>query len=230
LDREIVNLEDQLRLATQQRINANQMLQLGATLNPLDRFRYEKEAAEAQTKMEGLTKQLTLQRDKQAKMIRKSPMAGTVMTWDVERVLNRRPVVMGQVLMTIADKTKDWEVEVLMPEKRMSYLDYAFSQSTIAKVDGTERKYLDVDFIMLTDPSIRYNGRLYTDGVSTRSELDGEEGPVVRLRCIPDENSMRMLSRNPGARVIAKVKAGKRSAAFVWFHEVVEWVRAYLLF
>jgi len=231
LDREIVNLEDQLRLATQQRINANQMLQLGATLNPLDRFRYEKEAAEAQTKIEGLTKQLTLQRDKQAKMIRKSPMAGTVMTWDVERVLNRRPVVMGQVLMTIADKTKDWEVEVLMPEKRMSYLDYAFSQSTIAKVDGTERKYLDVDFIMLTDPSIRYSGLLYTEGVSTRSELDGEEGPVVRLRCIPDGKSMeKMVSRNPGARVIAKVKAGKRSAAFVWFHEVVEWVRAYLLF
>jgi hypothetical protein len=192
-------------------------------LDDAETNRATQEVTNAKSKLNELASQLELNRQKEAKLVRTSPIDGVVTTWDVERVLNRRPVVMGQVLMTIADKQKDWEVEVLLPEKRMRYLDYAFSQEK-------EKDYLPVDFIMMNDSSVAHTGKLYITGVSARAELHPEDGPVVKLRCIPDEESMKKLSRDPGARVIAKVRAGRRSAAFVWFHEVVEWVRAYLLF
>jgi hypothetical protein len=192
-------------------------------LDKAETNRVSQEASNARSKLVELGEQLKLNEDKAEKLIRTSPIDGVVTTWDVERVLNRRPVVMGQVLMTIADKQKDWEIEVLLPEKRMRYLDYAFSQEK-------EKDYLPVDFIMMNDSSVAHSGKLYITGVSARAELHPEDGPVVKLRCIPDEESMKKLSRDQGAVVIAKVRAGRRSAAFVWFHEVVEWVRAYLLF
>ena len=222
LSKEIKNLEDQSAQARVSLSNAQILLNEGR-LDDAETNRATQEVTNAKSKLNELASQLELNRQKEAKLVRTSPIDGVVTTWDVERVLNRRPVVMGQVLMTIADKQKDWEVEVLLPEKRMRYLDYAFSQDK-------EKNYLPVDFIMMTDPSVGHTGKLYITGVSARAELHPEDGPVVKLRCIPDEESMKKLSRDPGARVIAKVRAGRRSAAFVWFHEVVEWVRAYLLF
>jgi multidrug resistance efflux pump len=222
LSKEIKNLEDQSAQARVSLSNAQILLNEGR-LDDAETNRATQEVTNAKSKLNELASQLELNRQKEAKLVRTSPIDGVVTTWDVERVLNRRPVVMGQVLMTIADKQKDWEVEVLLPEKRMRYLDYAFSQEK-------EKDYLPVDFIMMNDSSVAHTGKLYITGVSARAELHPEDGPVVKLRCIPDEESMKKLSRDPGARVIAKVRAGRRSAAFVWFHEVVEWVRAYLLF
>ena len=107
----------------------------------------------------------------------------------------------------------------------MRFLDLALQA---AKDKGTD--YLDVEFILMTDPKVTHNGKLYFDGVSQRAELDAEDGAVVKLRCKPDVEAMKNIKRYPGARVIADVKCGKRSAAFVWFHEVVEWVRANVWF
>ena len=146
-----------------------------------------------------------------------------VTTWDVEKVLNARPVVTGQLLMTISDPQGDWEIEVMLPEKRMRFLDLAMQ-------DTKDKGYLDVEFILMTDPKVTHTGKLYSEGVSQRAELDAEDGAVVKLRCIPDPEAMKQIKRYPGARVIADIKCGKRSAAFVWFHEVVEWVRANVWF
>jgi hypothetical protein len=38
------------------------------------------------------------------------------------------------------------------------------------------------------------------------------------------------ITRRPGARVMADVKCGKRSVAFVCFYEVIEWIRANVFF
>ena len=100
----------------------------------------------------------------------------------------------------------------------------------LAMQDAKDKGYLDVKFILMTDPSVNHHGKLYFEGVSQRAELDAEDGAVVKLRCIPDPEAMKLIKRYPDARVIADVKCGKRSAAFVWFHEVVEWVRANVWF
>ena len=90
--------------------------------------------------------------------------------------------------------------------------------------------YLDVEIILMTKSDTKYYGKLYQPAVGERAELDPEDGAVVRLRCIPNDEALLEITRRPGARVMADVKCGKRSVAFVCFYEVIEWIRANVFF
>lgn len=223
LSREIKGVEDQQKLQVKKLENLSSQSNQSGSISRDEQFRIDRELEETKETIKALTTQLSLLRAKEKKMIRTSPIDGIVMDWDVERVLNRRPVVMGQRLMTIANKNAEWELEVLLPEKKVRYLEQAFANEK-------EKGYLPVTFILMTESSTEYNGKLDLSGVAGRVELDAEEGPVLKLRCIPEPDALKDIKKNPGARVIARVKAGRASAAFVWFHEIVEWVRAYVWF
>lgn len=228
LAKEIVAMTDELTQALQKVANRQQTL-LQETLSKSEEVRLLQEKAEAEVASEGIQRQLQLLQAKQAKLLLTSPVAGVVSTWDVEKQLNRRPVVMGQVLMTISARDGGWEVIVMMPEKRTLYLKQAFEE--VGVVDqASGQRYLDVDFVAQSDSATSFQGRLYEGDVSNHIELDGENGPVLRLRCQLDQEAMNKISRNSGTVVSAKVRAGKASAAFVWFHEVVEWIRVNVLF
>ncbi len=188
----------------------------------LEKTRLLFQVREAQVRKASLEHQYQLLLEKKDKLVLKSPIDGKVMTWDVKKSLRARPVVTGQVLVTIADPNKDFELELLMPEKRMKFLDQAIADSKGAD--------LPVEFIMANDPSQNYVGTLSAESIHARAELDPTDGAVVKLRVRPDDDSMKAISRLPGAKVIADVNCGKRSAAFVWFHEVVEWVQANVIF
>ena len=185
----------------------------------IEKQKLSSEMAELQVKRNSLGLQLEVIKEKEIQLVRRAPISGIVTTWEVEKNLRSRPVATGQVLLSIADTEGDWAIEVDMPEKRMKYLDEAMAK--------TQEGYLPVDFILMTDPSVTRTGRLMADQVQRRAEVNAEQATSVKLRVIPD--SKEELTR-PGAKVIADVKCGKRSAAFVWFHEVIEWVRANLLF
>ncbi len=222
LEQQISSVSGDRKTAIVRNINANDASQR-PNQTQAERNKNQQDIEESATTMEAKLEQLKLLEDKKQKLLRLSPIAGLVTTWDVEKVLNARPVVTGQLLMTISDPDGPWEIEVLMPEKRMRFLDLAMQ-------DAKDKGYLDMKFILMTDPKVTHKGRLNFDGVSQRAELDAEDGAVVKLRCIPDPEAMKQIKRYPGARVIADIKCGKRSAAFVWFHEVVEWVRANVWF
>jgi len=222
LELQISGVSGERKTAIVRNINANDASQR-PNQTQAERNKNQQDIEESATIVEAKTELLKLHEDKKQKLLRLSPIAGLVTTWDVEKVLNARPVVTGQLLMTISDPDGPWEIEVLMPEKRMRFLDLAMQ-------DAKAKGYLDMKFILMTDPKVTHKGRLSFDGVSQRAELDAEDGAVVKLRCIPDPEAMKQIKRYPGARVIADVKCGKRSAAFVWFHEVVEWVRANVWF
>jgi hypothetical protein len=141
------------------------------------------------------------------------------MDWKLREKLMARPVVTGQVLVNVANPAGEWELELLMPEKRMKYLDDAIKKSG---------EPLPVDFILATNPSDNHTAILKPDAIHQRAELDPTDGPVVKLKVKLD--SMDRISRRPGAVVIADVTCGRANAAFVWFHEVFEWVQANVLF
>jgi hypothetical protein len=190
------------------------------TLSDIERNRLAGEEAEVDTQLKSYKAEYDLLKEKKAGLVRTAPIDGMVVTWDVKRLLRSRPVVTGQVLMAIADSSKDWYLELDMPEKRMRYLDKA--------VATNGEQPLPVEFIQTTNPSVRFTGSLSADSIHQRAEVHPEEGATVKLRVEP--STMQDLSRRPGARVTANVKCGKESAAFVWFHEIVEWVYSNLLF
>jgi hypothetical protein len=193
-----------------------------------DRIRYDQDVKQAEQEVLNKDKELKILLERREDLYRLSPIDGIVTTWDVKKVLNARPVVTGQVLMNIANPNGPWEVEVLMPEKRMRYLDYGFEHE--AKTDKDGKEYLPVEIILRTAPETKYFGKLYRDGIGQRAELHAEDGAVVKLRCIPDDDTLQKITRRPGAQVMADVKCGKRSVAFVCFYEVIEWIRANVLF
>lgn len=228
LDHQIETTRGQFKQSVQQAYELKRQLSNNSALSEADRVRFRQDYNQAEQEATNREEELKILIERQQKLERLSPIGGLVTTWDVEKVLNARPVVTGQVLMTVADPKGPWEIEVLMPEKRMRYLDYAFKNES--KVDADGAKYLDVEIILMTAPENKYYGRLYPPGVGQRAELDAEDGAVVKLRCVPNDDALLQISRRPGTRVMADVKCGKRSVAFVCFYEVIEWIRANVLF
>lgn len=219
LEVEIATLQGQLHETNEQLATLGMQVASGMK-DATERIRTQAQLRELEVRKQALGAQLNLQQEKQQQLTRRSPIDGVVMTWDLEKNLRLRPVVTGQVLVTVANPNSAWELELLMPEKRMKYLDEALRRA--------EGKPLAVEYIMVTDPSITHAGTLQPSAVHGRAELHPEEGAVVKLRVQP--NDPEALSKRPGAEVKADVICGQRSAAFVWFHEVVEWVYANVVF
>lgn len=230
LEQQIQTTRGQYKQSLQQAYGLKRQLDSATTLTEAERIRVQQDYNQAEQEAFNRQAELNLLVERQSKLDRLSPIDGLVTTWDVEKVLAARPVVTGQVLMTVADPDKPWEVEVMMPEKRMRYLDGAFANERVVKTDDKGEKYLDVEIILMTKPDTKHYGKLYQPAVGQRAELDPEDGAVVRLRCVPNDKALLEISKRPGARVMADVKCGKRSVAFVVFYEVIEWIRANVLF
>lgn len=221
LEIQITDLKGQLDATRESIVSlSDQVLKAGQSGDRLETARVMGQKKEAEMREETLEAQLALVYEKEKQLTRTSPIDGIVMDWHLKERLRARPVVTGQVLVNLADPRGDWELELLMPEKRMKYLDDAVRQA--------EGQPLEVDFIQSTNPSLDHKGKLFPQDVHYRAELDPTDGAVVKLRVKPD--TLDGLSRRPGSKVIADVVCGKRSAAFVWFHEVVEWVQANVIF
>jgi hypothetical protein len=190
------------------------------TLPQAERVQAQGQLSELRIRFATLNDQLALLDERREQLIRRSPINGMVMDWKLKERLRARPVVVGQVLVNVADTTQDWEVELLMPEKRMKHLDDA--------VAASGGQPLKVSFVLASDPSIYRSGKLPADSIHARAQMDSSEGTVVKMQVQPD--SMQELTLRPNTTVIGKVNCGRRSAAFVWFHEVVEWFQANVMF
>ena len=140
-----------------------------------------------------------------------------------DRLLSR-PVNRGENLLEIADPTKDWELEVNMPEKRMGHIAEA---ATAALQSGSP---LAVTFFLATNPSKQLQGKVVE--IEHSAEIRGEEGNTVLLRVDFDQQKLRDVIADPkiGATATAKVYCGKRAIGYVWFHDLVDFIRAKILF
>lgn len=230
LDHQIESTRGQYKQSVQQAYELKRQLNNSTGLTEADKIRIRQDFNQAEQEVANRNEELSILVERQKQLQRLSPIDGLVTTWDVEKVLNARPVVTGQKLMSIADPNGPWEIEVLMPEKRMRYLDHAFNDEGVRKLDENGQEYLDVEIILMTAAEIKHMGKLYRSGIGQRAELHPEDGAVVKLRCVPNDDALLQISRRQGARVMADVKCGKRSVAFVCFYEVIEWIRANVLF
>jgi multidrug efflux pump subunit AcrA (membrane-fusion protein) len=166
-------------------------------------------------------KQLELLELKHQKLQVRSPMSGHVVTWNVEERLLGRPVNRGENLIEIADPRSDWELEVYMPEYRMGH---------VAKARAASDEKLPVTFFLATNPQKQLEGQV--EHVDTSAEVRGEDGNTVLVRVSFDQNALREANKNPkiGAGATAKIHCGQRAIGYVWFHDLVDFVRAKILF
>jgi multidrug resistance efflux pump len=175
------------------------------------------QVAELQQRLDSLDKQFALLNQKHEQLTITSPIEGEVVTWDVDETLLHRPVTTGQVLMSVADPSKKWELELLLPEKRARHLDNARREF------GED---LNVRYVLATDPGNERHG--YVVDVHDKTDMDEEEGHSIKVKVAINEKDLK--DPRPGAKVQAEIYAGRRSVGYVWFHEVGEWIRLHVLF
>lgn len=193
-----------------------QMISPSGNLTPQERVRLEAEEAKLRPEVESLAKQLELQNKLIEKLTVRSPIRGRIITWDVKRQLQNRPVEMGQVLLTVAAEDTDYEVELYMPERRIGHLHKA--RDALKAQDPSAD--LAVHFVSMTDPGVSHRGRIVH--VNPTAETHEEHGNMVRIRVRPDQP---LTQPRPGATVTAKVHCGRAPWLWCRVHEAWEWLQ-----
>jgi hypothetical protein len=95
------------------------------------------------------------------------------------------------------------------------------AQETKKKTD------LDVNFVLKSHSGETFRGKLVE--VQETAALHDEHGHSYRMRIGLDKDELlgRLALERPnqGTAVVAKVECGKRSMAYCFFHELIEWVQ-----
>lgn len=182
-----------------------------------ERAKAVSEKQQFEQRIASLQQQKQLLEAKREKLQVRSPIDGVITTWDPRKDLLTRPVKPGEVLLTVADPTGDWELELHMPEDRMGHV-------AKARHDDPD---LRVTYHLATEPGSNYEGRVVE--VHESAEVRGEEGNTVLVRVNIDKESHLNLLR-PGANVKARVSCGRCSIGYWLFHDVIDFVRSRVLF
>jgi multidrug efflux pump subunit AcrA (membrane-fusion protein) len=164
-----------------------------------------------------LESQYAILQRQQAELEVRSPLAGELLTWSAEQLLASRPVARGQVLLTVADLSGPWGLELRIPDRRLWHVLQARRQTSDP---------LAVSFSLATNPGQVLSGTL--DRVGQRTEMAETEGAVVLATARIDPAEMPELV--PGAGVVARVHCGRRAIGYVWLHDLIDAVRSWFLF
>lgn len=174
---------------------------------------------QARQKYEHLSSQTALLEEKIKRLNVPSPIEGEVVTWDVRENLMQRIVQPGQVLMTVVDPTKEWVLEIRMPEKRIQHIQNALE----ANPDSQD---LEVTYIMASDPGRQLTGRVTE--IQQIAQPDQDEGQIVKLKVAINKEDIPHL--RAGATATAKVHCGTAPLGYTWFHELFEFIESRVLF
>lgn len=179
-------------------------------------IRLESEFVKAKVEAEGAQAKLEKIRDRIQMLTILSPADGVVATFQLEQVLQNRPVQRGDLLLQIMEPEGTWRLELDIPEYRMGHLLRALNRSPDNK--------LSVDYILATAVETSHTGTLTT--IATRSNESETEGTIVEAYVDIDERHLP--GRTIGAEVFAKVRCGKKSLFYVLFGDVIEFLQRYI--
>ncbi len=144
-----------------------------------------------------------------------APMAGTITTWDLEQLLLNRPVQRGQQMLNVANLEGPWVAELKVPDDHIGYVLGAKNPSNS----------MTASFQLATSRGVDYKGTLRH--IASRTETTDDKRSVVRVTLDVDKKNIP--EPRPGATIHAKIHCGRKSLAYVWFHDVIEaalnWLR-----
>lgn len=187
-----------------------------------ERNRFSGQFAQLQKTYDSLSEQLGLLQAKQKLLSVASPLDGIVVTWDVKNRLLGRPVEKGQLLLSLANPQKEWELELMVPEAHAGYVTQAWQEASRDKRD------LEVSYILATNPASVHTGKVLA--VQPSAEVRGEEGNTVLVRVEIDRQALDPAELRPGASVSGRIYCGRRALGYVWFHDVLAFIRSKILF
>jgi multidrug efflux pump subunit AcrA (membrane-fusion protein) len=227
IGRQTTNLE---QIASHQRALLDNSTATGVRLSPAEESRLSAELVELRQESQNIERELALFHEKQRQLVVTAASAGQVVTWKVEDLLQGRPVIRGQSLMTLANPAGPWELELHVPERRLVHLQAAAqiptrSVSEGETVDGS-RPPLDVIFTLTSHPGSQFHGRVVE--IEQTAEVRGDDGNSVLVRVAIDKDELPPL--HDQTTVTAKLYCGRASVGRVWFCDLIETVQSKVLF
>ena len=182
-------------------------------LTEQDRRQMALEQNQIKSRLVSLQEQMDILDEQSKKLDVVARMDGTVLSWNVQELLNNRPVKEGELLLEIADLQGGWELELDLPDRRIGHV-----------LDAQEelKEDLEVTFVLASEPGQRFKGRITQ--ISQTTKVDSEKGQSIRISvAIDDADAIPFLQTKTG--VIAKIHCGQRSLGYVWLHDVFEFVQ-----
>ncbi|MFN0016849.1 MAG: efflux RND transporter periplasmic adaptor subunit [Pirellulaceae bacterium] len=182
-------------------------------VSEIERSRAQTDFDTQKVVVKNLAERIKILQDREAKLEIKAPMAGRIITWDVKKLLDKRPVGVGQVLMTLAADDTEYEAELYMPERRVKHVvDYR--KKIQSKDSGKE---LSVSYILMTDPGISHAGEVVD--IHGGADPSEEHGNMIRIRVKPLDA---LENPRPGATVTGRVHCGRAPLLWCKLHEAWE--------
>ncbi len=157
-----------------------------------------------------------------AQLVVRAPSSGVVATFHVDQLLENRPVQRGEVLLEVMDPSKDWRLELDVPDYRLGHI--------LRAQDKFKKQDLDVEFVLATASETKLPAKL--EGISTRSVPSEAEGSVVEVYVKISPETKKDLGEllRIGADVRGKINCGKQMLGYVLFGDVVEFIQNRLWF
>jgi multidrug efflux pump subunit AcrA (membrane-fusion protein) len=207
------------------RASVNSALSKQRQFDEAERIRLMGEKEELDQELKSLNEEFRVLTEKRKRLEIRSPIDGEVMmSWDVQKTLRGRPVTTGQVLMTVADTTKEWELELYMRESRTGHVRRARNNP------AWQQRYPDagktVWYVLRTDVENSHQGTIRE--IKGNSDIHPEEGHIFKIKVDIQRDDIG--NPHPGATVTAKVYCGKRALGYVFFHEAWEWFQTKVMF
>jgi multidrug efflux pump subunit AcrA (membrane-fusion protein) len=228
LELELKRVDGELQTAQRQidAVRATKTNRAVRDANPVDSYRLSAEERELQQKLTNLRRELDLLNHERDQLLVTSPIAGRVITWDVSHRLMARPVERGEVLVTVADPSSPWQLELNVADDRIGHVLAA--QQEMQK-DLTVRYRLSSD-----ERDLRY-GKIaeICQTADIANEKASRPKPTILVKVALDDPD---LQRNlegeirPGVSARAQIACGRRPLGYVWLHDVWDRVQAWVKF
>ena len=195
--------------------NLRSRLSIAENKNEFDEAQLRRgEIGVVRAELTGFEDKLALLNDRAQKTTVRSPIAGTVATFQLDRLLKDRPVGRGEVLLEVMDDGGPWRLELAVPDTRAGHLDDAMAEA------GTV--HLPVEYAVAGLPERTFTGTLAR--VIGRAEPDQELGNVLEAYVTLNEDDA-PTRRTIGMEVTAKIDCGDEPLFLVLFGDVVEFVQ-----
>jgi multidrug efflux pump subunit AcrA (membrane-fusion protein) len=217
LEVEITSLVGKLTTTREQMLSLQRTLLDNPRLDSVEQSRLSGDLLQLRQVADSTERQLALVRHKEQQLQVRADHAGQVVTWHIREKLLHRPVQKGQALLAVVDPESDWELELSVPERHISYILDAATRAPDP---------LKVTFVLSSYAGQTFEGRLTEiDRVTTARD---DEGNSVRIRAAIDRNQLPELRSD--ATVVARIHCGEQPLGYVWFHDLIDTVRTKVLF
>jgi multidrug efflux pump subunit AcrA (membrane-fusion protein) len=224
---ELKRVDGELETAQRQldAVRATRTNQAIRDANPVDAYRLSAEERELQQRLENLRSELDLLNRERERLLVTSPIAGRVLTWDVANRLVARPVERGEVLVTVADLTADWQLELEVPDDRIGYVLAARQEL---------QPELPVHYRLSSDDRQQHAGHIaeICQTANVPDDTATTPAPTVMVKVALDSLKLSEQARRelrPGVSARAQIECGRRAIGYVWLHDLwdtaIEWLR-----